>query len=1201
MAWQFWIDRGGTFTDIVARPPDGALKTVKLLSDNPGQYDDAAVEGMRRMLGLARDDAFPAPEVEAIKMGTTVATNALLERRGEPTVLVVTRGFRDALDIAQQNRPRLFDLEIRRPPPLYGQVVEASERIGVDGGVIEPLDEAALRDALRQARADGISAAAIAFLHGYRYPEHEARAAEIAGEEGFEQVSASHEVAPLIKLVPRGQTTVADAYLSPVLGRYVAQVKDAVEDTPLFFMQSSGGLVAAERFRGKDAILSGPAGGVVGAVETARAAGAERIIGFDMGGTSTDVSHYRGAYERSFDSEVAGARLMVPIMAIHTVAAGGGSVCRFDGQRLRVGPASAGAYPGPVCYRNGGPLAVTDCNLLLGKLQAEFFPAVFGEDGDAPLDGDEVAAVFDGLSDEIEAETGDRRAPESIAEGFLTVAVEHMARAIKKITVERGHDVTKYTLAVFGGAGGQHGCLVADALGIERIVVHPMAGVLSALGMGLADLREIREATVDRPLAEQESGPILDAFERLGEEASAALEAQGAARAELRLARRIHAKYKGTDTALVVEFETMPEARRRFEEEHRRAFGFAEPEREIVVEAVSVEAIAAGGEEGLALAAASGAHRPLATRRVFTGGRWHDAPVFNRADLALDRPVPGPAILLDDTATTVVEPGWQAVRTARDDLTLTRIEPRRRMEAEGDRPDPVLLEVFNNLFMSVAEQMGAVLEKTAHSVNMKERLDFSCAVFDRDGNLIANAPHMPVHLGSMGESVKAIIAELGADLAPGDAVMMNDPFGGGTHLPDVTVATPVFLDNAAGDGPDFFVAARGHHADIGGIAPGSMPSASRRIDEEGILIRPVKIVSAGRFEEASVRQLLTRSPYPARNQDQNIADLKAQLAANEKGVTEIRRLVGDFGRETVAAYMGHVQANAEESVRRVIDALSDGEAVYPMDCGAIIKVSILVDRASRRAVIDFTGTSAQHESNFNAPKAITRAAVLYVFRCLVGEEIPLNDGCLVPLEIKVPEGSLLNPEPPAAVVAGNVETSQAVTNALFLATGKLAAAQGTMNNLSFGNARHQYYETICGGAGAGDGFDGASAVHTHMTNSRLTDAEVLESRYPVRVERFEIRRGSGGAGRWRGGDGVIRELLFLEEMDVNLLSGHRRHPPPGLEGGAPGEVGRNRVIRAGGPTETLDGADSASLGVGDRLIVETPGGGGYGSKRDADD
>ena len=1225
MAWQFWIDRGGTFTDIVARRPDGGLETRKLLSNNPGQYADAAVEGMRRVLGLEPCDAFPAEEVRAIKMGTTVATNALLERAGAPTALIVTKGFRDALLIGQQTRPALFALDIQRPAPLYERVIEAEERLAEDGTVLAALDEAALRRELEAARAQGIEAAAIAFVHGYRYPAHERRAAELAAEAGFSQISASHEVAPLIKLVPRGQTAVADAYLSPVLTRYVRQVSDAVAGAPLFFMQSSGGLTAAAQFRGKDAILSGPAGGVVGAVETARAAGAERIIGFDMGGTSTDVSHYRGAYERSFDSEVAGTRLVVPVMQIHTVAAGGGSICRFDGQRLRVGPDSAGAQPGPVCYRKGGPLAVTDCNVMLGKLQADFFPAIFGESVDQQLDTKAVAEAFDAVAGQFEAETGEARAPEALAEGFVTVAVEHMARAIKKMTVERGHDVTKYTLAVFGGAGGQHGCLVADALGITRVLIHPMAGVLSAVGMGVADLREIRESALDAPLAEESAGAVADALQERAEEVLAALEEQGAARADCRLERHVHAKYAGTDTPLIVDFDAIRPTRERFEASHARAFGFYESGREVRIEAVSVEAIAPGGRAALDLRAESGSHKPLATREVYTGGVWGEAPVYRRDDLAIGRPVDGPAILLEDTATTVVEPGWRALRSPRNDLLLERTAARSRRGTASAEPDPVLLEVFNNLFMSVAEQMGAVLEKTAVSVNMKERLDFSCAVFDGRGSLVANAPHMPVHLGSMGESVKAVIAAMGSDLAPGDAVMMNDPFDGGTHLPDVTVVTPVYLDKEgsfrpepveartedmeedllvrastssartgrdAARQPDFFVAARGHHADIGGIAPGSMPSASTHIAEEGVLIEPVKIVSGGRFDAAGVRRLLTEADYPARNPDQNIADMKAQLAANEKGVQEIRRLVGEFTRTTVAAYMDHVQANAEESVRRVIDALSDGTASYPMDCGATIEVAVRVDQANRQAVIDFTGTSAQQDGNFNAPKAITRAAVLYVFRCLVGEEIPLNDGCLIPLEIVVPVGSLLNPRPPAAVVAGNVETSQAVTNALFLATGRLAAAQGTMNNLSFGNAAHQYYETICGGAGAGEGFDGASAVHTHMTNSRLTDVEILESRHPVRVDEFGLRTGSGGTGRWRGGDGVRRALTFLEEMDVNILSSHRKHPPPGLHGGNSGAPGRNRLRRGDGIEEALEAADATRVAPGDRLIVETPGGGG---------
>ena len=1180
--WQFWIDRGGTFTDIVARRPDGGLVTLKLLSEVPGRAQDAAVEGMRRLLGLAGDAPFPAEAVDAIKMGTTVATNALLERRGEPLVLVITKGFADALVIAQQNRPRLFDLRIMRPPPLHARVIEADERIAADGTVVARLDEVALEADLAAARAQGFGAVAIVFAHGYRFPVHEARAAALARAAGFAQVSVSHEVSPLVKLVPRGQTTVADAYLSPVLGRYVAKVSSAVGTAPLYFMQSSGGLTAADCFRGKDAILSGPAGGVVGAVETARAAGAERIIGFDMGGTSTDVSHYRGAYERSFDAEVAGARLQVPMMAIHTVAAGGGSVCRFDGLRLLVGPTSAGAHPGPVCYRNGGPLAVTDCNVFLGKLQPDFFPAVFGADGNQPLDGDAVARTFAALAEDV------GKPAEDVAEGFLTVAVEHMARAIKKITVERGHDVTTYTLAVFGGAGGQHGCRVADALGIERVLIHPMAGVLSALGMGLADLREIRERALDVPLDDEAAiTATLDAAE---DDARAGLAAQGAR--DVRVLRRLHAKYRGADALLLIPFESPSQARVAFEDTHRRAFGFAEPGRAVIVEAASVEAIAPGDRSGLALEASGGSHTPLVTRRLYSGGAWHEAPVFRRDDLALDTPVIGPAILLEETATTIVEPGWQALRAAHGNLVVTRSIPRPRRRTAGTEVDPVLLEVFNNLFMSVAEQMGVVLERTAHSVNMKERLDFSCAVFDATGNLIANAPHMPVHLGSMGESVKAVIAAFDDGLAAHDAVMMNDPFNGGTHLPDVTVVTPVCLNDRGT--ADFLVAARGHHGDIGGIAPGSMPSASRTIEEEGVLIPPMKIVAGGRFLEDAVRACLTDGPCPARNPDQNIADLKAQLAANEKGVAEVKRLVGEFGRETVAAYMDHVRANAEESVRRVIDRLSDGAATYPMDCGAVIRVSIRIDRAARRAVIDFTGTSGQHPGNFNAPPAITRAAVLYVFRCLVGEDIPLNDGCLVPLEIILPEGSILAPEPGAAVVAGNVETSQAVTNALFLATGVLAAAQGTMNNLSFGNARCQYYETICGGAGAGQGFDGESAVHTHMTNSRLTDAEVLESRYPVRVERFAIRAGSGGEGRWRGGDGVVRDIHFLEAMDMNILSGHRRIPPPGLKGGAPGAVGRNYIRRADGREETLDGADAARLSPGDRLIVETPGGGGYG-------
>jgi len=1197
MGWRFWIDRGGTFTDIVARRPDGSLETAKLLSENPGQYEDAAIAGMRRSLGLSSGEAFPAEAVDSIKMGTTVATNALLERRGEPTVLVITRGFADALYIARQNRPKLFDLAISRPAPLYDMVVEANERIAADGAVLTPLDEDALQRALEQARARGLRAVAIALLHGYRAPAHERRAMEIARRAGFAQVSASHEVAPLMRIVPRGQTTVADAYLSPVLGRYVNRVQDAVGGAPLYFMQSSGGLTAAAMFRGRDAILSGPAGGVVGAVETTLKAGFERIIGFDMGGTSTDVSHYRGEYERSHDAEVAGARLTVPMMAIHTVAAGGGSVCGFDGLRLRVGPDSAGAHPGPLCYRNGGPLTVTDCNLLLGRLQSDFFPAVFGDSGDAPLDADAVEEAFGALVSEVSDATGRDWTAPALAEGFLTVAVEHMARAIKTITVERGHDVTRYALAAFGGAGGQLGCRVADALAMETVVIHPLAGVLSALGMGLADLRDSREESCGLPLADDSHDRIADRLEALGAAALDSLEEQGATRTACRLVRRAYLRYRGTDTPLAVEYETPEQARADFESAHRRAFGFADPERDIDVDSLAVEAIAPGDRSSLTLPGREGSGTPIARRSVWCGDGWRDAPVWRRADLPAHRPVAGPAIILEDTSTTVVDPGWQAMRQEDGVLVLTRREARPRVVADSETPDPVLLEVFNNLFMSVAEQMGAVLEQTAHSVNMKERLDFSCAVFDTAGNLVANAPHMPVHLGSMGESVKAVIAAMDGGFAPGDAAMMNDPYNGGTHLPDVTVVTPVFLDEGR-DAPDFYVAARGHHADIGGIAPGSMPSNSRSIEEEGILIPPTRIMSGGRFLEDELRSLLTGSRWPARDPDRNIADLKAQLAANETGVREVRRLVGEYGRETVARYMDHVRANATESVRRVIDRLQDGETRYRMDGGLEIAVRLSVDPSARRVCVDFTGSSPQHEGNFNAPRAVARAAVLYVFRCLVGEEIPLNDGCLEPIEIVNPEGCLLNPRSPAAVVAGNVETSQAVTNALFLAAGALAAAQGTMNNLTFGNARHQYYETLCGGAGAGRGFAGEPAVHTHMTNSRLTDPEVLESRHPVRIRDFAIRRGSGGAGRWRGGDGVRREIEFLEEMDINLLSGHRDVPPPGLAGGSPGATGRNLLRRADGQEETLGGAASCRAGPGDRLVVETPGGGGYGASED---
>ena len=1195
--WHFWIDRGGTFTDVVARRPDGRLVTAKLLSVDPARYADAAVAGMRRLLGVADTDPFPADHVAAIKMGTTVATNALLEHAGEPTLLMITHGFGEALTIGQQNRPRLFELNIERPAPLWARVAEVDERVSAHGEVVRPLDEDDCRMALKAAYHAGLRSVAIVFLHGFRFPAHEARAAELAAEAGFTQISASHQVSPLIKLTGRGATTVVDAYLSPVLRRYVDQVARAVAGTRLFFMQSNGGLAAADRFRGKDAILSGPAGGVIGAIETARAAGFNRLIGFDMGGTSTDVSHYDGRLERVGETTVAGVPIKTPMMAVHTVAAGGGSVCWFDGQRQRVGPASAGADPGPAAYGRGGPLTVTDCNVAVGKLQPDLFPAVFGASGGDRIDRDAARDRLGAVAGAIAKATGARPALEEVADGFLRIAVERMARAIKKISVERGHDVTRYCLVCFGGAGGQFACRVADALAIDTVTIHPMSGVLSALGMGLANLRDIRARALDLPLDAAVAAQVTDVVTSLEAEAAEALAEQGVPRATIGVERRLNVRYRGTDTPLTVPYADPAAVRGTFEAAHAQVFGFTDPDGAIVLESAEVEASGGGWRDPVAVTCQPGAHTPLDTRRVFADGGWREATVYRREEMAIDTPVEGPAILVEDHATTVVEDGWQAVRQARGELTLTRARPRPERRAVGTSVDPVLLEVFNNLFMSVAEEMGVVLEKTAHSVNVKERLDFSCAVFDAGGGLVANAPHMPVHLGSMGATVKTVKERNAGRIGPGDVFVVNDPFNGGTHLPDVTVVTPVFLEGDADNekaGPGFFVASRGHHADIGGLTPGSMPPQSRTVEDEGVLFDNVRLVDGGRLREREIRAALTAARYPARNPDQNIADLKAQIAANETGVRAVLKLVDGFGRDTVAAYMGHVQDNAEESVRRVIDVLSDGDCTYPLDNGATIRVAVRVDRQTRAATIDFTGSSDQLADNFNAPLSVTHAAVLYVFRCLVDDDIPLNDGCLKPITIAVPDGSFLNPRPPAATVAGNVETSQAVTNALFLALGRLAAAQGTMNNITFGTADYQYYETLCGGAGAGPGFNGASAVHTHMTNSRLTDPEVLEWRYPVRVDAFGVRAGSGGDGRWHGGDGAVRRIRFLADMDAAILASHRTVAPPGLAGGRPGAVGRTAIERADGRVEELAAADTAHVRAGDCLVVETPGGGGYG-------
>ncbi len=1205
--WQFWIDRGGTFTDLVGRAPDGTLHTLKLLSENPEHYRDAAVEGIRRLLGLQPGEAITAALVDCVKMGTTVATNALLERRGDRTLLVTTRGFRDALRIATQARPKLFERHIQLPELLYERVIEADERVDAQGVEIRPLDEAALRVDLQSAFDAGLRACAIVFLHGWRAPEHELAAKRLAQAVGFTQISVSHEVSPLMKLIPRGDTTVVDAYLSPILRRYVDQVAAEMPGVRLFFMQSSGGLTEARRFQGKDAILSGPAGGIVGMVRTAQAAGHDKVIGFDMGGTSTDVSHFAGEFERAFDTEVAGVRMRAPMMSIHTVAAGGGSVIAFDGARLRVGPASAGANPGPASYRRGGPLAITDANVMLGRIQPAHFPKVFGPAADQALDGEVVRARFADLAEQMSA-AGKPMTAEDAAAGALQIAVGAMANAIKRISVARGYDVTGYTLQCFGGAGGQAACLVADALGMTRILAHPFAGVLSAYGMGLADQTAMREASIERPLDEDGLAAARDTARSLAAQAGGELASQGVPDGALRSIARAQVRYQGTDTALSCPLPLdgpAPAAigalREAFEQGYRRRFAFLMPDRALVIEAVSVEALAAGASlETPAEAGIASTHhpRPLERVRMYCladdePAGWRDAELHHRDALRPGARIDGPAIVAERNATTVVDAGWRAELQPSGDLLLTRIRERARTRALGTEADPVVLEVFNNLFMNIAEQMGLRLQNTAHSVNIKERLDFSCALFDGQGQLIANAPHMPVHLGSMSESIRSVI-ERNPDMARGDVYVLNDPYHGGTHLPDITVVTPVFLDEDDVR-PGFFVASRGHHADIGGITPGSMPPFSRDITEEGVLIDNFQLVAQGRLREAELQALLRSGLHPSRNPAQNLADLRAQVAANEKGVQELQAMVTQFGRATVEAYMQHVQDNAEASVRRVISVLKDGAFTLPLDNGARIQVKVTVDAAARRATVDFTGTSAQQPNNFNAPKSITMAAVLYVFRTLVDDAIPLNAGCLKPIDVIVPEGCMLNPRHPAAVVAGNVETSQCVTNALYGALGVMAAGQCTMNNFTFGDATHQYYETISGGSGAGPGFDGTSVVQTHMTNSRLTDPEVLEFRFPVRLDSYAIRQDSAGAGRWQGGQGGERRIRFLTPMTASILSNGRGAGAFGMAGGSPGAVGENRVERADGRVEALGHIGQVEMAPGDVFVIRTPGGGGYGT------
>ena len=1194
--WNFWIDRGGTFTDIVGRAPDGNLKTHKLLSDNPRRYADAAVQGIRDLLELGTDEVIPLDKIETVKMGTTVATNALLERQGEPTLLVTTKGFADILRIGYQTRPDLFALEIELPEMLYTEVLEVEERVGADGEVLTRLDENAARAGLQLARAQGLNSVAIVLLHGYRYTTHEARLAVIARELGFEQVSVSHEVSALMKIVPRGDTTVVDAYLSPILRQYVSRVDEQLrhnQTSPrLMFMQSNGGLTDAYAFQGKDALLSGPAGGVVGMARTAENANLNKLIGFDMGGTSTDVSHYAGEFERAYETEVAGIRVRSPMMDINTVAAGGGSVLHFDGSRLRVGPDSAGANPGPMCYGNNGPLAITDCNVVLGKLRPEFFPAVFGSDGNQPLDITATTQAFSLLAEQITEATGTHQTETSVAQGYLDIAADNMANAIKKISIERGHDVTDYALVCFGGAGGQHACMVADRLGIEHIYVHPHAGVLSAVGIGLADVRQIRDETVEQTLNDENLQRLDPRWHELENNGTQYLQNQGIESKAQELRRRLSLRYQGSDTALLVPAGTNSDVKAAFETNHAARFGFTSPQTPIIIESLQLEAV--GLAEPLSVSETDSQDEDplLGIFPTTMSNKTIDTPFLNRQNLATDTPVTGPAVLVEPNATTVIEPNWQAHVKANGDLFIERIASQNQRPAVGTNVNPVQLEIFNNLFMNIAEQMGVVLENTAVSVNIKERLDFSCAIFDPDGELIANAPHLPIHLGSMSEAIKSVIAN-NPQMQPGDAYVLNDPYNGGTHLPDITVVKPIFDENTGQR--IFYVASRGHHSDIGGIVPGSAPADSTTIDEEGLVLDNVLLVQGGRFLEHEIRNLLTTGPWPARNPDQNVADLKAQVAACERGAAELHNVINHYGLDVVHAYMGHVMENAEESVRRVIAALSDCEFVGEMDDGNQIAVSIKVDLAKRSAVIDFTGTSDQHPGNFNAPKAVCRSAVLYVFRCMVNDAIPLNAGCLLPLDIRIPDPSMISPHSPAAVIAGNVETSQLLVDTLFGALGVIAGSQGTMNNFIWGNDKHQYYETICGGAGATPSADGASAVHTHMTNTRLTDPEILEWRHPVRIEHFKVRQNSGGLGAQRGGDGVIRRLQFLEPMTVNVLSSRRKVAPYGVNGGNDGLVGVNRLLRADGTATELPGSTRVDVNPADCFEIETPGGGGFGS------
>jgi 5-oxoprolinase (ATP-hydrolysing) len=1194
--WQFWIDRGGTFTDVIGVSPSGQLHVRKILSQ-PGGAADPAIRGVRDILSAS------GQAIHAVKVGTTVATNALLERKGEPVLLVTTRGFADGLRIGYQNRPDIFARHILLSDRLYSSVLEASERIDSDGATLTPLDAQGLRADLLKARQAGLRTVAIVLMHGWKFPQHEREAAAIARSLGFEEVSVSHELSPLVRYVARGDTTVLNAYLALALRRYVSGLQRELHNLDpgarLELMQSNGGLAAADTFHAMSSVLSGPAGGLIGMQWIGNRLGIPRLVGFDMGGTSTDVSLLDGELPRRFEHIIAGVRLQSPMLDVHTIAAGGGSILHFTDGRFAAGPDSAGADPGPACYGRDGPLTLTDVQVLLGHLRPDTLPAVFGRYGQDRIDTEVVAQKFADLASLVTPDAGTPGHVESLAESFLEVAVEAMANAIRQVSTRQGLDAAEFTLFCFGGAAGQHACRVARAAGMRRVLVHPLASVLSAFGIGVADRLAMRRASLRLTLTSAALSTASDKLRELEAQSREELAVFGndnnAPAAGVRVQHWLELRSGDSETSLSVPASSYEEVLAAFSAMHLKRFSFAAAEHNVVIEAVRVEARMASIDAIALRMPQSTPQAPLpASVRAWFGG-WVDVPVVRGSEL--NAQLTGPALIIEPNSTIVLECGWRAQRLQGGELLLDAPgAASEQVLREKHAPDPARIEIFNNLFMHIAEQMGEVLKATAQSVNIKERLDYSCALFDAGGGLVANAPHMPVHLGSMGASVRAVIDTQGSNMNPGDSWLLNSPYHGGTHLPDMTVVTPVFLGNTAN--PDFFVASRAHHADIGGTTPGSMPPFSRTIEEEGALFECFLLVAGGALRERELRAALASTRFPARNPDQNVADLQAQLAANSRGIAQIGRAVQRYTLPVVHSFMRYVQDNAATSVRNAIGHLQPGEFRYEMDNGQVIAVRIDIDYNSRTARVDFTGTSAQDPHNFNAPRAVCLAAVLYVFRTLIDRPIPLNEGCLEPLEVVIPPGSMLDPLPPAAVAAGNVETSQCIVDALYGALGVLAASQGTMNNLTFGDSRRQYYETIAGGAGAGPDFDGCDAVQTHMTNSRLTDPEILESKYPVLVREFSVRRGSGGRGLHRGGDGAVRKLEFRAPMSGALLANHRRIAPFGSKGGAAAMPGTASIQRISGDVESLGATARFDVAQGDVLTIETPGGGGFGTPTD---